>query len=392
LLCSNREARCPVARDAVGSCGRVYDHVRHMKPLNAFEALGPAYRRTITVLGQPFGLGTFLKITLVAALAEIGCMSLAVSLPIQVVQLVAQFSVLTTKNSLPRATSLGMLIGVLIFMSMFAALYLLLAYVFIRLRFVVFEFIVTPSKRVADAWRKHARTSLRFFWVNLLIMLALGLVVVVAVGPLILHSFRMAMATPHNPKALLPSFFLMFGVITLLTFAVHGLDSMVRDFVLPPMALEDASIEGAFGRFFQMLGQEPGEVILFLLVKLAITVAITLALMIGVILVLLLLAGVLVGVGTALYALLWHLGMGGQMLVVIYGALAAAGFLTLYLGSIFSVNGASGLFRSAYGVYFFAGRYPVLGDRLEPPPAVVESIAPPQTAPTLMPLSEPPLW
>ncbi len=363
-----------------------------MKPLTAFEALHPAYRRILVVLGKPFGLGTFLKVSLIAALAEIGCLSLAVSLPMQVVQVVAQFGTLAARSSLPRAASIGMLVGMLIFLGAFTFVYLILAYVFVRFRFVVFDFLVVPTRQVAGAWRRYGRASQRFFWVNLMLMLGLAVVVVATAGPLILHSFRGAMMKPNDRAAALPGFILTFGLIMLLTVAVQAIDSMVRDFVLPSMALEDAGIESAFGRFFRVLGDEPAEVLLYLIVKLAITIVITIAAMLVVVIGLVVLGAILFGVGAALYALLWHLGFPGKALVVIYGAVAGIGFIALYFVSIFAASGVSGLFRSAYGLYFFAGRYPELGNLLEPPLAPELTEPPPQVIPPLTPLSEPPVW
>ena len=38
-------------------------------------------------------------------------------------------------------------------------------------------------------------------------------------------------------------------------------------------------------------------------------------------------------------------------------------------------------FRQSYAVYFFGGRYPALGNRLEPPPPAIEYVEPPRLPP-----------
>jgi hypothetical protein len=79
---------------------------------------------------------------------------------------------------------------------------------------------------------------------------------------------------------------------------------------------------------------------------------------------------------------------GGVLLVLVFAAVliyATTGFI-----------GAFVLFLQAYALYFLAGRYPMLGDLLEPPsPAFAYPIPPPPTPaapqlPFLSPDPEPP--
>jgi len=53
-----------------------------MTPLSPLDALGPAFRRTREVLAEPFRLGFFLKIALIAALTQPSFYSASISYPI----------------------------------------------------------------------------------------------------------------------------------------------------------------------------------------------------------------------------------------------------------------------------------------------------------------------
>jgi hypothetical protein len=48
-------------------------------------------------------------------------------------------------------------------------------------------------------------------------------------------------------------------------------------------------------------------------------------------------------------------------------------FVAIYAVVMISIYGIAGVFKQSYAAYFFGGRYPQLGDLLEPPPPEVEA-------------------
>ncbi len=362
-----------------------------MQPISAIDAVSPAFARMRQVLASPpFRLGTFLKIALITTFAELGAITVSVQLPVQAI---TQFASLMRKGSMPHAVQTTVLVGSLVVMAVFAVLWLALAYVFTRLRFVVFDFVAKRTTRVGDAWALYGRQSGRFFGLNLLVLLVLMIGVLAAAGPFLIGLTR-AVQT-HDPKAILPHMLALFVGGFVVSFVVQLVDSVLRDFVLPQMALEDAAIEEAGAGCLRMMRDNPGEVILYLLLKFAITLGLSMLLALALLLAVAVLLAGLAGVGYGFYALLWSAGLVGRAVVITYGVIAGLLLFLLYFFGAFTASGISGVFRAAYAVYFFGSRYPPLGSLLEPPAAPVEvAPEPPVPEPPMggpLPLP-PPVW
>jgi hypothetical protein len=186
-------------------------------------------------------------------------------------------------------------------------------------------------------------------------------------------------------------------------FAVAALwavvDALMQDFLLPPMAVEDAPMEFAFGRFFQLLKTDFGSVVVYVLLRFAVGIGLAWIMMLIVFMALLVAGLVVFGVGTLLYHLLWT-SLVGQVICVALAMMGGLVAIAVYMVAILSVYGISAVFKQSYAVYFFGGRYPALGERVEPPPPppLIEPLEPPalNSPPSfgsLPPLSDaPPVW
>ncbi len=338
----------------------------------------------------PFRLGTFLKIALVTTFAEIGAITVSVQLPVQAI---TQFASVMRKGNMPHAVQMTVVVGSLVLMAMFAVVWLALGYVFTRLRFVVFDFVAKRTTRVGDAWSLYGRQSGRFYGLNLLVLLVLMIGVLAAAGPFLIGLTRAAQT--HNPKAILPHMLALFVGGFVVSFVVQLVDSVLRDFVLPQMALEDAAIEDAGAGSLRIMRDNPGEVILYLLLKFALTLGLSMIFAVALLLAVAVLVVGVAGVGYVFYMLLWSAGLVGRAVVITYGVIAGSLLLLLYILGAFAASGISGVFRAAYAVYFFGSRYPPLGNLLEPPASPVEAAPePPVLEPPLpgaLPLP-PPVW
>jgi hypothetical protein len=384
-----------------------------MKKLSPADALGPAFRRAREVMAAPFRLGFFLKIALVAALTQPGFYSVIVSYPMQGAQLAAGMAMRRPGHlnfgpgGSAAASGIGgfaggaggvavfIVFGLLLLVGLL--IWVLATYLFCRLRFTLFDLIVFRRGKVREAWARYGRQTWRYFGVVLLASLVFLVLMAAAAGPFFVQMLKMAVRIgAHGPNAnplpLMGSMLPFVGVCLLLALVWVVVDAILQDFVLPPIAIEDASIEGAFGRFTALLRDDFGSVLIYLLLRFIVAIGISWTLMVAVFLILAVggLGGLAVGFG--LYQAMWHGGIGLQVVFVVIVAAMALLLLVVYLLAMVAVYGATAVFKESYAAYFFGSRYPRLGDLLEPPEEVVAvRIEPP--LPPVPPLHEPPpVW
>jgi len=385
-----------------------------MTPLSPLDALGPAFRRTREVLAAPFRLGFFLKIALIAALTQPSFYSASVSYPLQG----ANFATLQSMGHKsgfsagdhflpgPGLAAFGLVALIAVAMIMLA-IWVLFSYLYCRLRFTLFDLVVYKRGRVGQAWSAYGRQSWRYFGLVILVSLAFMALAVIVIGPAMLNlirAFKPLVAASRASSGPAANPFPVFGAMLPLVAAILALgllwavvDSLMQDFLLPPMAIDDAPLESAFGRFFRLLKTDFGPVVVYVLLRFAVGIGLTWILMLLVFVVLLLAGLAIFGVGVLLYHLLWA-SLVGKVVCVALGILAALVAIVVYLVAIISVYGISAVFKQSYAVYFLGGRYPELGARLEPPPPLIESpepppVAPPSAPPELPPLGDaPPVW
>ena len=373
-----------------------------MKPISPIEALGPAFERTRQVFGTPFRLGFFLKIALIAALTQPSFLSSGTSYPMQAANIAAMGGARHSHPLLMTPATAGFGLVVLLLVVIAVVLWVLFTYLFCRLRFTLFDIVVYKRRLIGEAWRPYGRQTWRYFGLFLLTTLAFLLVAAVVAGPSIIHLIHiLPQLNQSNPDpfaiigAILPFIFSI--VVILLLWAI--VDAVMQDFLLPPMAIEDAPIEDALSRFWTLVRTGFGSFLLYMLMRFVVALGLSWIMMVVVFMVLALLALGLGGVGLVLYHALWHSGTGGQIVFVAVVVVAALVVLALYLLALISVYGVTAVFKQSYAVTYFGGRYPELGSRLDglPPspatPPVAPIFEPPPIPPSPPPLTEPPaLW
>ena len=382
-----------------------------MKLLSPVDALGPAFRRTREVMAVPFRLGFFLKIALVAALTQPGFYSMIFSYPIQGAQFAAGSAMKHGHNALPASEfsgGAGAMAGGIFLASLAISLligvvvWVLVTYLFCRLRFTLFDLVVYRRGRVREAWSKYGSQTWRYFGVVLLVSFVFLIAAAATIGPLIIHmlgafkTIAAAGANPNpNPWPLLEQMLPIIGVGFLLGLVWVVVDAVLQDFVLPPMAVENAPIEGAFGRFFALLREDFGSVLLYLLLRFMIALGISWVLMIVVFVALVFLGIGGLAVGFGLYHAMWQGGIGARVAFVAMAAAMALILMAVYLLAVIAVYGIAAVFKQSFAAYFFGSRYLELGNRVEPPAAEhpAEEKIEPLLPPMPPPLSEPPpVW
>lgn len=344
-----------------------------MAPLSPLDALGPAFRRAREVLAQPFRLGHFLKIALVAALTQPSFYSATVSYPMQGANAGAMSRMPHPSYSSNFLQGGGLAAAgfaiVLIAIVVAVVVWIAFTYLYCRLRFTLFDLVVFKGGRVRQAWSRYGRQSWRYFGLLLLASLAFLVIAAIIVGPAFVNFFRvvrgiMAAGTKADPLRVLGAMLPFLGAIFLLAAIWAVVDAIMQDFLLPQMAVEDAPLERCFGRFFSLARTQPGSLTIYLLLRFAIGLGITYLLLIVVFLVLLLGGTVIFLAGLGLYHLLWT-SLAGQVLLVGLGIITGFVVLVLYLTAIVSIFGLAAVIKQCYAVFYFGGRYPELGDLVE---------------------------
>jgi hypothetical protein len=292
------------------------------------------------------------------------------------------------------ALAVAALVGVLVWVG--------IAYLYCRLRFTLFDLVVYKRGRVRQAWSGYGPQAWRYFGLVLLVGLAFMVVSLIIIGPALwnfIHAMGPLAKAGSNvdPFALLGSMLPFLLSIFLVAALWAVVDALMQDFLLPPMAVEDAPLEFAFGRFFRLLKTDFGSVVIYVLLRFAVGIGLTWILMLVVFLALLLVGLAVFGVGMLLYHLLWGSTV-GQVVCVALAIVVGLVVLVVYLLAIISVYGISAVFKQSYAAYFFGGRYPELGDRLEPPPPPMVEVSTevppaPPASPVLPPFGEAPaVW
>ncbi|HWZ50839.1 MAG TPA: hypothetical protein VNW54_05185 [Granulicella sp.] len=340
-----------------------------MRTLSASEAIAPAVERTKAVLFQPFQIGRSWKLAATAYLAAMGGLFLPMPLT----------ALLQHGHGSSLAAAAVAVVLRWIFGLLGAAVLFVLFYIGARLQFARFDIVLRGEKMVAPLWRRYAPVAWRWIGLKLAlsaVFLALAAVPLALVLPQLTARLQVAPGQRPSPHLLL-SLLLFEAVIGLAIFAMMFCSSLLDDFVLPSIALEGTPLGEALRRFGALIRSETGPFFFYLFFKALLAIACVIAMEI-VILLSELLAFIPLGLLGALgWLLLHHLGPSGHILMLAGGVVLVLLFAVFAFYASLGMAGASVLFFQAYALYFLGGRYPLLGDLLEPPPPGFAYPAPP---------------
>jgi hypothetical protein len=357
-----------------------------MITLSAAQAISPAIERTKQFLFQPFRLGRFLKLTLVALLAEGGMSSCNFNwhVPSRIPGGSDHPFHPIPPMHLPQ-TSWPAMVVVLVVVAIIAIivipLMILIGYLLIRLRFSFFDCVLYQQDRIAPAWRRYHRQAMRYLGLTICVSLAFW-AVILAAGLAIYEHFKplfQSIGSSHGPGFVdfLPIISLALLLVLVLGLIGVFVHTALSYFVLPHMALEDASIRDALTDVWGDIEAEPWQYLFFLLLRFLVTLAATI---IG-IMALVIPFVILGGIGAVIFLILKAFSAGVAVLLAIPAAILLG---ALFLLALIGVSGTIGTFRRNYALLFYGGRYPPLGAILAPPlppPAPVWAPAPAPAAP-----------
>ena len=337
-----------------------------MRQLSATEAIGPAWDHTKATIARPFKFGRAFKVCLVACLAQIVGAGISLhrqtsaSLPPNLDARTAHFFQMITGASIV-LWAIFFLIGIVLY------------YVGCRMQFVLFDFIVTRNTTVAPAWQRHGHHTFR--WIAVRLIPTAYVLLLTAFSAYFLSRHLNNSSHAHGVVVLILG---AFGLFVFITYAI--ITSLMRDFILPVIALEDLSIADCLSRFSFFLSTFTADVCVYLIIRILLAIAIWIATFITFIISVVIIC-IPVFILAAAIGAAGHSSTGALAVVGIISVLGffVAGIMGLIIGIL--ASGTVQTFFTAMGIYFYGSRYPLLGNMLEPPPPPPAYIPPPEPPP-----------
>ena len=345
-----------------------------MYVLSATEAISPALNRTRDFLFRPFRWGNYLKFCAVAVLTEGTWANLKGNgggAPPQG----------AGSPGIPLNIDPGMIAALIACAILVVVLGIALMYVVVRLRFALFHSLLHRSRELTPGWHLYREQAMRFFVLSIVVAVGLLAVAAVALAPFVpgfIRVFRESKAAGHLIFGdFLPLILQLAPVVMLLVLACVVVDVVMRDFMLPHMALENATAGEAWSAVLERVMEEKGSFFLYAVLRVMLPFAATIALTI----VLIFPAILLFGIPGVLFALVHaaQVHSTGAAWLVMVLLEVALGILMVAIGLLMAIcfGGPVSVAIRNYALVFYGGRYELLGTVL----------APTQAAPAAPPLS-----
>ena len=342
-----------------------------MRALSAAEAVSPAINRTREFLfAPPFRWPTFLKLCLVAAITE----GLGTNL-----QSNANKHHAAGGGPGPIAFHFSPeIIAAIVAMSLLLLIVVLLIfYVMTRLRFAYFYCLTTNTRLIKPGWNLYRPQANRFFRMNVWVGLCFALMAGLMVAPFVpgfIRLFRGIQAGSGPDLQLILSLALpLIPIFMLIVVAGIALDIILRDWMLPHYALEDARAGQAWSAVWERVLAEKGSFFAYAILRIVLPIIAFIGIVIVLLIPGLVLVGCVAGAEYAVHSAFAHAtGAGvaiGAMLEVFIGAVAL-GF-ALLIG--ISIGGPVSTGIREYALVFYGSRYQKLGEKLFPPAGVLQA-------------------
>jgi len=335
-----------------------------MRALSAADAISPAINRTREFLfAPPFRWTTFLKLCLVAAITE----GIGTNLRSQANQ---PHSAGTPGDVIFHFTPV-MIAAIVATSLLVIFVVLVIAYLVTRLRFAYFHCLVTNTRLIRPGWEFYRPQANRFFQMNIVVGLCFLLMVGLMVSPFIpgfVRFFQGIQASGRPDVGLLLSLALPLIPIFLLIVVVGiGLDIVLRDWMLPHYALDDATAGQAWAAVWERVTVEKASFVAYVVLRIVLPIIA----FIGLFLILLIPSLVLLGsVGAAEYAIRTAFASAsgavsaiGILLEIFIGVLALGFAIVIGI----SIGGPISTAVREYALMFYGSRYQKLGEVIFPP-------------------------
>jgi hypothetical protein len=334
-------------------------------PVSAVDSISPAFQHTKTQLFRPFSLGQWSRLALVGLFAgELssggGC---NFNYPAHTAPAHRQYLLMNPPN--------WAVLGPLLILLVFAVpvLWLLFLYINSRMRFILFDSLISKRCEIRRMWRERRDPAFQYFvWQIVFLLVMLGsmavLIGIPAFGAFLLGWF--SAPREHLVPLVLGGillFFIFLGWL-LTSLFVHV---FTKDFVVPQMALENLSAFDGWRRLWQMLQVEKGAYAGYAGMKLVMAIGAAFAIGIAAVIVIIILLVPFGGLGAITILMGRTAGLTWNAVTITLVIVAGCVLLLMILYAVSLVSVPVMVFFPAYSIYFFAARYPQLGNVLYPP-------------------------
>jgi len=336
-------------------------------PVSPVDSVGPAFEHTKEQLFRPFRLGQWTRLAFVGLLA--GELSSGGGCNFQAPNLShAQRQDFLAVPHLDPALVAPLIILAAILVPLF---WLLLLYISSRMRFLLFDSVITKHCSIRAMWHARREAGLRYFvWQIIFSLVAFGgMAVIVGVPALFAFLLGWFRAPREHLVGLILAgvvvFFLFLGWM-LLTLFVHV---FTKDFVVPQMALENVSAFEGWRKLISMIEAEKGRYAGYagMKVVLALGAAFVIGIVTLIFIVILLIPAGGVGVISVLLAKATGLALAWNVFTITLAVVAGCCLLLVFLYGLSLISVPVIVFFPAYSIHFFAARYPRLSNLLYPP-------------------------
>jgi len=251
-------------------------------------------------------------------------------------------------------------------------------YVSSVMRFVLFDSVVARECHIRLYWNRRLGPGWRLFaWKLLYVVLSVAGIALIVGVPL---AFAFSAGWFREPKEHLAPLILgaAFIFCTLFVFAIATvvIFVLIKDFVVPQMALENLDVMEGWRRLWAMMTAEKGAYFAYIVMKIVLAIVV----------------GILTGVATLILGLIIAIpSIGLGILAVITGKTAGLTWnvhtialavvigcflLAIFLYLVALIYVPAIVFFPAYSIHFFAARYPRLRAALYPAPSGPPGAAP----------------
>lgn len=341
--------------------------------LSAAQALSPAIDRTRHLLFSPFRWGTFLKLCAVAVFTEGFGGNFNFSGPNHSSPHPPDGSISPSLTNFALTPGWIALIGGGVLVAFLIGL--LLFYLVTRLRFALFHCLAYQVKEIRPGWRLYREPANRFFLMSIVVGLVCMVLIVLAIAPFAVGIFRVFGETHAGAHLDVAMFLSLFVPLLLLILAIAlvavAIDVVLRDFMLPHFALEDATSRQAWVAVRAHIAAEKASFFLYAVLRILLPVAAMIALVMVLAIPMLIVFGILAAVFAGSHFVLGDVAALRIFVEVLIGLAALA--IGLFLAIAF--GGPLSLWVRNYALLFYGGRYSLLGGVLfpQPPPTLSDN-------------------
>ena len=347
-----------------------------MRAISAADSVSLAIQRTRQFLFTNFTWGTYLKLGLVAIITEgLGSNSRSSSNSFRSSSKIgtphADGSITPPQFQLPQFNlTPPQIAGIVAAILLALVLATVIFYLITRLRFAYFHCLAYNTTEISPGWSNYESQASRFFWLNLIVgfcfLLLLGLIAIpFAAG--FWHLFQetqngASLDIPFMLSLVLP----LIPIIILFALAAFASDMILRDWMLPHFALDDASAGEAWSQVWAHIKAEKRQFLVYTLLRIALPIVAAVGLFMLLAIPGLILGGAFAAVEFGIHSTFADAtgasSVVGVLLLVFFGILAF-GFAVL---AGICLGGPVSTAIREYALVFYGGRYKELGDALYP--------------------------